>query len=145
MQAPDLKESTSAKSIADRHEAWRADLPTDEQVLWDWLVALDDASRFSLLAHCVSGGINALSEKVDRYGGSGVTANGLRRRLDQADRLARAVNLDMAEIGWRPTVDNYLGRVTKSRILEAVREAKGEGAAQLIGKDRDGQGSRAPA
>ena len=57
---------------------------------------------------------------------------GLQRRLDQADRLARAVNLDMAEVGWRPTVDNYLGRVTKSRILEAVREAKGEGAVQLI-------------
>jgi len=132
VQAPDMKESAFAKSITDRHEAWRADLPTDEQALWDWLVALDDASRLALLAHCISGGINALSEKVDRYGGSGVTANGLRRRLDQADRLARAVNLDMAEIGWRPTVDNYLGRVTKSRILEAVREAKGESSAQLI-------------
>ena len=46
--------------------------------------------------------------------------------------LARAVNLDMAEVGWRPTVDNYLGRVTKTRILEAVREAKGEAAVQLI-------------
>ena len=33
------------------------------------------------------------------------------RRLDQADRLARAVRLDMVEAGWRPTVDNYLGRV----------------------------------
>jgi ParB family chromosome partitioning protein len=73
-----------------------------------------------------------LFEKVDRYGGSGVTANGLQRRLDQADRLVRVVNLDMAEVGWRPTVDNYLGRVTKSRILEAVREAKGETAVQLI-------------
>jgi len=38
----------------------------------------------------------------------------------------------MVEAGWRPTVDNYLGRVTKPRILEAVREAKGEPAAQLI-------------
>jgi len=107
-------------------------MPTDEQTLWDWLVALDDASRLALLAHCVSGGVNALSEKVDRYGGTGVTAHGLRRRLDQADRLARAVSLDMAEVGWRPTVDNYFGRVTKSRILEAVREARGEGATQLI-------------
>ena len=132
VQAPDLKESASARSIADRHEAWKADMPTDEQALWDWLIALDDASRLALLAHCVSGGVNALSEKVDRYGGSGVTAHGLQRRLDQADRLARTVSLDMAEAGWRPTVDNYLGRVTKSRILEAVREAKGEGAAQLI-------------
>ena len=131
VQAPDLKESASARSIADRHEAWKADMPTDEQALWDWLIGLDNASRLALLAHCVSGGVNALSEKVDRYGGSGVTAHGLRRRLDQADRLARAVSLDMAEAGWRPTVDNYLGRVTKSRILEAVRDARGEGAAQL--------------
>jgi ParB family chromosome partitioning protein len=38
----------------------------------------------------------------------------------------------MVEAGWRPTVDNYLGRVTKSRIIEAVREAKGDAAAQLI-------------
>ena len=131
-QTPDLKESASAKSIADRHAAWNADLPTDEQALWDWLAALDDASRLSLLAHCVSFGVNALFEKVDRYGGSSVTANGLQRRLDQADRLVRVVNLDMAGVGWRPTVDNYLGRVTKSRILEAVREAKGDGAMQLI-------------
>ena len=80
----------------------------------------------------MSFGVNALLEKVDRYGGNGVSAHGLRHRLDQADRLARAVNLDMVEAGWRPTVDNYLGRVTKSRILEAVREAKGESSAQLI-------------
>jgi ParB family chromosome partitioning protein len=93
---------------------------------------LDDASRSTLLAHCVSYGVNALFEKADRYGGNGVSSHGLRRRIDQADRLARAVNLDMVEAGWRPTVENYLGRVTKSRILEAVREAKGESSAQLI-------------
>jgi ParB family chromosome partitioning protein len=42
------------------------------------------------------------------------------------------VNLNMAAAGWSPTVDNYLGRVPKARILEAVREAKGEASAQLI-------------
>jgi ParB family chromosome partitioning protein len=132
VQAPDLKDSVAAKSIEERHETWTADMPTDENALWDWLTALDDASRAALLAHCVSFGVNALHEKVDRYGGNGVSAHGLRRRLDQADRLAQAVNLDMADAGWRPTVSNYLGRVTKARILEAVREAKGEASAQLI-------------
>jgi len=127
-----LKESASAKAIEDREASWAADMPKDESVLWDWLAGLDDASRSSLLAHCVSYGVNALHEKVDRYGGTGVSAHGLRQRLTQADRLARAVNLDMVEAGWRPTVDNYLGRVTKARILEAVREAKGESSAQLI-------------
>ena len=131
-QASDLNESAPAKAIDDRNKAWAADMPSDELALWDWLAALDDVSRSALLAHCVSFGVNALFEKVDRYGGNGVSSHGLRRRLDQADRLARAVNLDMVEAGWRPTVDNYLGRVTKSRILEAVREAKGESSAQLI-------------
>lgn len=132
IQSADLKDSPSAKAVAERHDAWKADMPKDEAALWDWLAALDDASRGALLAHCVSFGVNALYEKGDRYGGPGVSVHGVQRRLVQADRLAHAVGLDMVDAGWRPTVDNYLGRVTKPRILEAVREAKGEQSAQLI-------------
>ncbi len=132
VQAADLKDSPSAKAAAERHEAWKAELPKDDAALWDWLAALDDNRRAALLAHCVSFGVNALYEKGDRYGGPGVSAHGVQQRLTQADRLARALGLDMVEAGWRPTVDNYLGRVTKPRILEAVREAKGDQAAQLI-------------
>lgn len=131
VQADQLKDSPSAKSVTERHEAWKAELPADDDALWEWLAALDDASRMALLAHCVSYGVNALYEKADRYGGA-VTVHGVRQRIAQADRLARAVGLDMVEAGWTPTVGNYLGRVTKPRILEAVREAKGEQASQLI-------------
>ena len=132
VQPADLKDSPSARAVAERHEAWKADLPKDEAALWDWLAALDETSRSALLAHCVSFGVNALYEKGDRYGGPGVSVHGVQHRLVLADRLARAVGLDMVEAGWRPTVDSYLGRVTKPRILEAVREAKGEQSAQLI-------------
>ena len=132
VQPADLKDSPSAKSVADRHEAWKTDIPQDDQTLWDWLTALDDASRAALLAHCVSYGVNALYEKADRYGGPGISQHGLNHRLGQADRLVQAVRLDMVEAGWRPTVDNYLGRVPKRRILDAVREGAGERAAQLI-------------
>lgn len=69
---------------------------------------------------------------ANRYNQGRVSAQGVRTRLNQADVPARAVGLDMVQAGWRPTVDNYLGRVTKPRILEAVREAKGESSAQLI-------------
>jgi len=132
VQATDLKDSPSAKAVAARHDGWKAELPKDADALWDWLSSLDDNRRGALLAHCVSFGVNALYEKGDRYGGPGVSAHGVQQRIAQADRLARAVGLDMVEAGWRPSVDNYLGRVTKPRILEAVREAKGEHAAQLI-------------
>ena len=132
VQAADLKDSPSARSIAERHKAWKTDLPQDDQALWDWLAALDETSRLSLLAHCVSFGINALHEKPNPYSGNGVSQHGLDRRLAQADRLACVTGLDMVEVGWTPTVDNYLGRVSKRRILEAVREGAGERAAQLI-------------
>lgn len=131
-QAEDLGESLSAKSVDHRHGAWSSRIPADEDALWDWLAGLDDDNRMALLAHCVSYGINALYERPNPYSGSGVSEHGLHLRLAQAEHLARETGLDMVQAGWRPTVGNYLGRVTKTRILEAVREGAGERAAQLI-------------
>lgn len=131
VQSAELGGSASAGAIASRQESWKTDVPSEDGALWDWLTGLDEASRHALLAHCVSFGVNALHEKADRYT-SGPSAHAVEQRIAQSDRLARAVGLDMVEAGWRPTVGNYLGRVTKARILDAVREAKGEGQAQLI-------------
>ncbi|UPJ48475.1 ParB/RepB/Spo0J family partition protein [Bradyrhizobium sp. 200] len=131
-QAPGLRESASAKAVEARHESWKARLPKSEKDLWDALTALDGGAQASLFAHCASFAVNALFEPANRYNQGRVSARGVRTRLDQADVLARAVGLDMVQAGWRPTVDNYLGRVTKPRILEAVREARGESSAQLI-------------
>lgn len=131
-QSEELKDSAPAREIAERHERWGDHIPADDQALWDWLTGLDDASRLDLLAHCVSFGVNALFERPNPYGGTGVSQHGLDVRLAQADRLQRATGLDMVAAGWKPTVGNYLGRVTKARILEAVREGAGEPAAQLI-------------
>jgi len=138
-QAPDLKDSAVALAVDVRHAAWEVDLPLDDEAaLWDYLTALDQNSRLSLLAHCLSFGVNALHEKVNPYG-AGISASGLTRRMAQADRLAQAVDLDMVEAGWEPTVDTYLNRVPKARILEAVREAKGEGTAQLLDHLKKGE------
>lgn len=134
-----LKDSPSARAVHERHEAWAGDIPANDDALWDWLAAIDDTSRMTLLAHCVSYGVNALYEKPNPYGGNGVSQHGLDVRLAQADRLARSTGLDMVEVGWRPTVSNYLGRVTKPRILQAVREGAGEQAAQLIGHLKKGE------
>jgi ParB family chromosome partitioning protein len=111
-----------AAAIDARHSAWSAQLPKDPSDLWDALSGLDGDSRQALFAHCVGLTINATCQPYDRRP----------KAIAHADRLADAIQLDMAEAGWRPTVATYLGRVTKARILEAVREAKGEQAAQLI-------------
>lgn len=78
--------------------------------------------REALFAHCVGLSVNGVHEVYNRR----PTA------LAHADVLAQAVGLDMAGAGWVPTVDSYLGRVTKARILEAVCEAKGDQAAEAI-------------
>jgi ParB family chromosome partitioning protein len=141
MSAPaaDLKDSLVGKLLDERHAAWEAELPLDDDAaLWGYLMELDQGSRLALLAHCLSFGINALHEKVNPYG-AGLSANGLTRRMAHADLVARAVDLDMVDAGWEPTVDSYLGRVPKARILEAVREAKGERTAQLLDHLKKGE------
>jgi ParB family chromosome partitioning protein len=141
-QAPGLNDGASAKAIDARHDAWKVRLPKEEGDLWDTLLAFDAAEQSSLFAHCASFGVNALYEPANRYNVGRVSAHGVRRRLDQADVLARAVGLDMVVAGWKPTVDNYLGRVTKPRILDAVREAKGEQSVQLIDHLKKGDMAR---
>ena len=121
-QVQDLGETAWAKEIAERHEAWDRDLPDEEQALWDFLLGLDEASRKALFAHCVSLSLNAVIEPWNRRP----------RALAHADVLAGTLGFDMVSAGWTPTVDNYLGKVTKARILQAVREARGEESAQLI-------------
>jgi ParB family chromosome partitioning protein len=131
VQAQGLKDTPAAKTIDARHKAWEERLPKDKADLWDWLTTLTGEEQAALFAHCASFGVNALYEKGDRYG-AGVSSHTVEQRIAEADRLAHAVDLDMVQAGWRPTVENYLGRVPKRRILEAVQEGAGERAAQLI-------------
>jgi len=131
VQAQGLKDTPAAKAIEARHKGWEERLPKDKADLWDWLTTLTGDEQAVLFAHCASFGVNALYEKGDRYG-AGASSHTVEQRIAEADRLAQAVDLDMVQAGWRPTVENYLGRVPKLRILEAVKEGAGERAAQLI-------------
>lgn len=117
-----LADTPAAKAIDARHKAWDEQMPEDTGDLWDMLAELDSDSRQALFAHCVGLTINAVHQPYDRRP----------KALRHADRLASAVTLDMAAAGWTSTVDAFLGRVTKARILDAVREAKGEKAVERM-------------
>lgn len=131
-QAPGLKDTASAKAIEARHAQWNDQLPEDAGQLWSTLEAFDGDSRAALFAHCASLTVNVTKEPHNRR--PGVVAHG--------DALAHAAGLDMVAAGWSATAENYLGRVSKPRILEAVREAKGERAAQLIDHLKKGDMAR---
>jgi ParB family chromosome partitioning protein len=128
-QAPGLKDSVSAQSLDARQDAWIDRMPADPRDLWAALQALSSDERIDLLAHCASRTVNAVVEPWNRVPG----------RTDHADALARAVGLDMVAAGWRPTVETYLGRVPKARILAAVREAVSDEAADRLVSLRKGE------
>ena len=128
-QAPGLADTPSALALAARHQTWREALPSEPEELWDALNALDANQRQALFAHCVALSVNAVIEPYNRRP----------RAIAHADRLAQAVDLDMADAGWMPTVDAFLGRVTKARILAAVREAKDDPAAERIAHMKKGE------
>ena len=120
-QAPGLNDTPLARAFDERHQAWRSALPKEPGDLWGVLETFDADSRDTLFAHCVSLSVNAVHEAWNRRP----------RAFAHADRLAQAVDLDMA-VSWTPTAANFLGRVTKARILQAVAEGKGQRAADRI-------------
>jgi ParB family chromosome partitioning protein len=131
-QPSDLRESPSARAIAARHAEWKARLPKSDKDLWAALQALDGDTQAALFAHCAAFAVNAVWEAGGRYDTGRISSHTIQRRVVHADVLAATVGLDMAAEGWRPTVANFLGRVTKAHILKAVSEGKGAEAAGLI-------------
>ncbi len=117
-----LSDTVWAKEIEQRQENWGHDLPGDADAVWAYLIALDQDSRMALFAHCASMSLNATIQQWNRRS----------KENQHAVQLAQTIGFGMVGAGWTPTVDNYLGRVTKAHILQAVREAKGDQSAQLI-------------
>jgi ParB family chromosome partitioning protein len=96
-------------------------LPSDSEGLWTFIHGLSDAERLDLLAHCVSLTVNAIRAP--------------RQCADESEAhaaiLAREVGLDMTAY-WQPTAASYFGRVSKERIVQAVRDGASDQAAQNI-------------
>ncbi len=117
-----LADTVWAKEIEQRQENWGHDLPGEADAVWAYLIALDQDSRLALFAHCASMSLNATIQQWNRR----------TKENQHAVQLAQTIGFGMVGAGWTPTVDNYLGRVTKAHILQAVREAKGDQSGQLI-------------
>jgi ParB family chromosome partitioning protein len=83
-----------------------APLPTDPDALWDTLIQSSAADLDVLIAFAV-----ASSVSLDRKH-TGLTA-----------RLLDTLGFDMADY-FVPTAANYLGRVSKAQIIDAMTEAK---------------------
>lgn len=121
-KAEGLDQWPATKAMAQRDLLWKSLLPKDSGKLWDALMAMDMADRQRLFAHLASTSVNAVESPPVRRD----------RALHHAGVMAQALGLDMVASGWVTTSANYLGRVSKDRILVAVAEARGDETASLL-------------
>ena len=92
-------------------------LPGNPDDLFDWLREQPQDRLLDLLAFAAAHSVNAVEMKFSQR----------REDIAQADQLARALGVDMAE-WFEPTGETYFNHVNRTTIELAVAEAKGKEA-----------------
>lgn len=106
------------QAIFARHEVWRKRMPDEVSGLWSFVIHLTLPEQTELLAHCASLSLDAVCARGDE-------------QSPHSDIIAREIGLDMARY-WTVTAENYLSRVSKDRIGEAVRDGVSKEAAENL-------------
>jgi ParB family transcriptional regulator, chromosome partitioning protein len=114
--ADDLTQCPAWQAIEAAKDAWGQRLPEERTAWFDWLVRLPQVELLELLPLCTALTLNALP-------GTGAAHD--------ANALAEAVGLDMGD-WWEPTAAGYLNHVSKAQIVQALKEAGPELAADGV-------------
>lgn len=104
--------------LAAKAEQWAERLGADEETVWTWCMRADDAAVLDLLAYCTA------SAYCD-----------VRERDDSDGRSRAVVLLDKMDVKvsdhWKPTADNYFGKLKKAPLLALLGQHAPEGAAKM--------------
>lgn len=120
--SPTLAASPAAQLMAERRDAWQQRLPQDDEAFLPWLLAQEIGALTELLAVVAALTVNAVRPPQSHHGAP---------RFAHANQLATALGLNMTE-WWQPTGETYLSRVSKSQVLDAVKEAVSPQAAENL-------------
>lgn len=120
-RAEGLNAWATTKALKDRDVRLKALLPENRRDLWDALLVMPDSDRQALFAHCAAMTVNAVKQKHNAQSESQRHVN----------KVVTELGMDMAAV-WGVNAENYLSRVSKPHIIQAVREAKGDDTADLI-------------
>lgn len=104
-------------------DQWGERMPGDEGKLLAWLIRLSMADLCDVLALCTALTLNAVQGSHIKH---------------EADALAEAVGLDMAD-WWEPSADEYLTKVPKQLIAQALCEASMSADAAKVEKMKKGE------
>jgi len=121
--------SRAAAALLARHTAWAERLPPVAE-LWNWLEGMQPSDRLDLLAYCTAMTVDVVYRP-----------SGGRERLAQADQIARATGLDMAD-WWQPTHGGFFELLTKDHIVKAVSEGASKESARGLADRKKSQMGR---
>lgn len=116
---PAIADSPAWEIVQQRVDALLADVPTDAEKALAWLQTKPMVDLVDILAVLTS--MTIYRKQAHAQSASS----------EHADRIARAVDLDMAN-WWQPTAENYLSHVSKDRIVAVVTDAKGAETAKPL-------------
>jgi ParB family transcriptional regulator, chromosome partitioning protein len=116
--APGIEESEPVQAMQKRHASWAARLPEEAADLWTALGALGTDEKLELLAHCTARALDCVQQPKAP-------------NTPNAAPIIAALGFDMAP-HWKPTEANFFARVSKDRILDAVREGVSIEAAENL-------------
>ena len=110
---PIVESEHSYRVLPDARTAWLQRL-SQQPDLWQSCVSQDQDTLLRLLAYCVAAtSVNAVQTKAD---------SDRNVRLQDADRLATTLGVDMTR-WFTPDVNNFIGRITKPQMVEAMRKS----------------------
>ena len=117
--SPTLQSSPAAAVMAQEREALQEILPESQDDWFAWLMKQGPEMTLRLLTFGVAQTVNTVQAEGERS--------------TDTSQLMAALDLNMSAY-WQPTPDNYLNLVPKSKMTEAVTQAKGATAAADIAK-----------
>ena len=107
--------SRAAQLIAEAETGWAERIPCNPDDLFGWCLSQPSSTLGELLAFCAARTANAVIGKADHPGSP---------RVAHASLLAEALKLDM-KMWFTPTADNYFALISKSAIIDALRDGLG--------------------
>lgn len=91
---------------------WEKELTDDPDKIWKWCMTQDETNLTALLTFCAACTVDAVQRKSGWDKGY---------RIPNAELLAQELDLDMSK-WFKPTAENYFGKISKAQILEDIKE-----------------------
>ncbi|WP_447907979.1 ParB/RepB/Spo0J family partition protein [Serratia fonticola] len=110
--APTAAEGAAERELSKLYAQWKAKLPEGWKDDFSWLLAWEAAEILALLAFCVGLALNGMQSFASKEGKVG----------DKLTTVENALEFDLCD-WWKPTKENYFGRISKEQISDALLDA----------------------